>query len=344
VSAAEGDVGEPPHPRITTAFFGHDAAERVLLDAYRSGSLPHAWLIGGPKGIGKATLAYRMASFVLAHPDPAAPEVLAAQSLALADEHPVVRRVAMQGHGGLFVLERTEGETGKLRTRIAIEDVRRMLAFFGSTAGEGGWRVAIVDAVDELNNESANALLKVLEEPPRRALLVLVSHAAGRVMPTIRSRCRMLALRPLSVGETAQAAAAALGRAVEEPAIVTAAEAADGSAARALMLLHGPALALRTRILDLVGQLPLPDARALHALGDALAGTEPTTLAAFVDTVNAWLETSLHRAPADPDRLVRLATAWEKINTAARDAHEYNLDRKPLVFNVFGLLAEATRG
>jgi DNA polymerase-3 subunit delta' len=235
------------------------------------------------------------------------------------------------------------GENGKLRTRIAVDDVRKSVAFFGSTAGEGGWRVAIIDSVDELNKESANALLKVLEEPPRRALLLLVSHTPGRVLATIRSRCRVLTLRPLSSGDTAQAAAAAIGRAPDEPELVAAAEAAEGSPARALTLLEGPALALRQRVLDLIGQLPAPDPRALHALGDALAGTEPKTLATFLDTINAWLAGRLRSAPQDARRLARFALAWERINTAARDAHEYNLDRKPLVFSVFGWLGEAAR-
>src|SRR5690606_38601131 len=116
------------------------------------------------------------ARFILAHPDPHAQEVAAATSLAVAEDHPVVRRVAAQAHGDLFVLERTENDKGVMRQAIAVEDVRRAVNFFGTTAGEGGWRIAIVDAVDELNSSSANALLKVLEEPPERSLLLLVSH------------------------------------------------------------------------------------------------------------------------------------------------------------------------
>jgi DNA polymerase III subunit delta' len=349
MSEAESDDSAARPPRATTVLFGHAAAERTMLDAYRGENLPHAWLIGGPPGIGKATLAYRMARFVLARPDPAASEVRTAQSLALPDDHPVLRRVAAQGHTGLLVLERTVGDTGKLRTRIAVDHARKTVPFFGSTAGEGGWRIAVIDSVDELNAPSANALLKILEEPPQRAMLLLVSHAPGRVLPTIRSRCRMLTLRTLSSADVARAAAAALDRAADDPDLVAAAEAADGSVARALVLLEGPALALRRRILDLMGQLPDPDPRTLHALGDALAGTEPTTLIAFLDTVNAWLAERLARPPQDLSRndlsrLARVAGAWEKINAAGRDAYEYNLDRKPLVFNVFGWLAEATRG
>ena len=343
-NTSDADAAEPSHPRATTVLFGHDGAERTLLDAYRGGRLPHAWLIGGPPGIGKATLAYRMARFVLAHPDPHAPAVQSAPSLALPDDHPAVRRVAAQGHPDLLVLERTVGDTGKLRTRIAVDDVRQSVTFFCSTAGEGGWRVALIDSVDELNDESANALLKVLEEPPRQALLLLVSHAQGRVLPTIRSRCRLLMLRPLSAADVARGAAAALGRAADEPDVQEAAALADGSIGQALTLLEGSALALRKRVVELLNRLPNVDPRALHALGDALAGTEPKTLAIFVDTVNAWLSARLSQGPQEAGRMARIAAAWDKINRAGRDANEYNLERRPLVFNVFGWLAEAARG
>src|SRR6185312_7216182 len=182
--------------------------------------------------------AYRMARFMLAHPDPHAQDVQRATSLDVGADHPVARRIAAQAQGDLLVLVRTINEkTGKLRQDIQVDDVRRTVTFFGSTAGEGGWRIAIVDSVDELNNEGANALLKVLEEPPRRALLLLVSHSAARVLPTIRSRCRLLALRPLQASEVARAAAAAIGEGAETADIEAAAAVADGSVQRALALL-----------------------------------------------------------------------------------------------------------
>jgi len=344
MTAPESERDEAPPPRMTGVLFGHGGAEAALLAAYRSGQIPHAFLLVGPKGIGKATLAYRMARFVFAHPDPAAPEVRAATSFAVDREHPVARRMAAQAQGDLLVLERTLNDRGVLRQQIAVEDVRRSVAFFGATAGEGGWRIAIVDAVDELNRAGANALLKVLEEPPQRALLLLVCHSASRVPPTLRSRCRVMNLRPLPQADVAAALAAAMGRSADDPQIEAAATAADGSVARALAFLDEDALALRRRALDELDRLPALDANALHALGDALAGTDPQPLAAFVDTVNAWLARRLDRDPTEIGRLARLAEAFERINRAARDAETYNLERKPLVFNVFGLLAEATGG
>ena len=345
MSDADAEGVEPRAPRETTVLHGQAEAERALLEAYRGRRFHHAWLIAGPAGIGKATLAYRMARFVLAHPDPRTPAVQRATSLQVEADHAVARRIAAQAHGDLLVLERTINEkTNKLRQDIQVDDVRRTVTFFGSTAGEGGWRVAIVDAVDELNREGANALLKVLEEPPRRAVLLLVSHSAARVLPTIRSRCRLLALRPLLATEVARAAATAIGEDAEAANIKAAAAVADGSVRRALALLDGEALDLRSRITALLEQLPAVDPRALHALGDRLYGSDPATLAAFVDTVNAWLSARLSSGEPDRARIARVAEVWERVNCSARDVETFNLERKPLVFNVFGWLAEASRG
>jgi DNA polymerase-3 subunit delta' len=345
MSAAEveDDVETAP-PRETLELFGHAESEQILLEAYRSGRIPHAWLITGPPGIGKATLAYRLARFVLAHPDPAAPEVQSARTLAVDPEHVVARRIAARGQGDLLILERTLNDKGKLRQDIAVEDVRRSVSFFGSTAGEGGWRLAIVDSVDELNASGANALLKVIEEPPRRTLLLLVSHARGMVLPTIRSRCRLLVLRPLSAADVARGVASALGREAGDREVQEASALAEGSIGRALNLLDGPALALRRRVVTLLDALPRVDPQALHALGDAMAGVDPQPLATFTDTINAWLSARLADGHQETSRLARLAEAWDKINATARDVEVFNLERKPLVFSVFGLLADMARG
>jgi DNA polymerase-3 subunit delta' len=336
-------VDDDPHPRTSTELFGHADAERTLLEAYRSGRVPHAWLIGGESGIGKATLAFRFARFVLAHPDPSAPAVQKATSLAVSSDDAVVRRVA-QAHSDLLVVERVINEkTDKLYTQIRVDDVRKTVPFFGSTAGEGGWRVAIVDSVDEMAREGENALLKVLEEPPPRALLLLIAHSPGRVLPTIRSRCRTLMLRPLDVGNVARAVAVATGRSTDDAEIVAAAEAAGGSAGRALRFVESDALELRQQLIGLLDRLPQVDQRALHALGDKIAGTDIEKLGAFVETINAWLSSRLASGSQETARLAHIADAWEKINNAARDAEAFNLDRKPFVFSVFGELAAAAR-
>jgi DNA polymerase-3 subunit delta' len=343
-AARESAPVEAPPPRETAVLFGHAEAERTLIDAYRGGRIHHAWLIGGPPGVGKATLAYRMARFVLAHPDPTAPAVQAARALTLDPGHPVARRVAVQAQGDLLVLERTASDSGALRTVITVDQVRRTVGFFGSTAGEGGWRICLVDTADELQYPSAsNALLKVLEEPPPRCLFLLVSDRPGRLLATIRSRCRRLTLRTLDAADVARAAAAALGGAPDDAEIVQAAAAADGSVTRALTLLGGASLALRQKVVDLLAGLPAVDPNALHALGDTLGRADAGAFETFVDTLRDWLSARLSSGLQDPGRLARLAEVWDKLNRAASDVEVYHLERKPMVFAVFGLLAEAAQ-
>jgi len=332
-------------PRETVELFGHEEAEATLLTAYRGGRIPHAWLIGGAKGIGKATLAYRMARFVLAHPDTAAAAVQTARTLAVDAADPVARQIASGSHGSLLALERSVNDKGVKRTVITVAETRETIAFFGSTAAAEGWRVCIVDTVDELNANAANALLKILEEPPQRSLFLLVSHAPARVLATIQSRCRKLALRPLSPHNVALAVAASTGQGADDAGVSEAATAAEGSVARVLTLLGGDALGLHQRTQALLESLPHVDQRALHALGDALGGQDRTAVAAFMDTIDRWMSERLQVADANANlpRLARLAEVWEKVTHAARDTEAFNLERKPLVFSVFGLLADVAR-
>lgn len=343
MKAQTGDERESPTPRQTTALFGHADAEQTLLDAYRSGKIAHAWLIGGPRGIGKATLAYRMARFVLANPKAEMPAVARATTLAVAGDNAVARQVASGAHGGLLTLERTANDRGVLRTVITVDESRETISFFGSTAAVDGWRVCVVDTVDELNANAANALLKVIEEPPARSLFLLVSHAPARVLATIRSRCRKLTLRPLGEIDVIRAAALASGRSEADPELIAAAAAGEGSVGQVLDRLGGETLGLQQQTAALLAALPQLDPRALHALGDKLGLNDRVALAAFIDTVERWMSERLHGEGATLPRLARLAEVWDNVARAARDTADYNLERKPLVFSVFGMLAEATR-
>jgi DNA polymerase-3 subunit delta' len=347
MSPRQTDETGAPHPRETFTLQGHRDAEAALLNAYRSGRIPHAWLIGGAQGIGKATLAYRMARFVLTHRNPLAPDVQRAVTLQVDANDPVARQIAAGAHGGLLTLQRSFNDKGVMRTVITVDETRETIAFFGSTAAVEGWRICVVDTVDELNPNAANALLKILEEPPQQSLFLLISHSPARVLATIQSRCRKLSLRPLSQADVIAAAARASGIAPNDPALAEAAAASEGSVARALMLLGGDSLKLQQRTAALLATLPRVDPRELHALGDALGSSDRVALAAFVDSIDLWVAERL-RAPnldanANLPRLARLAEVWEKIARAARDTQDYNLERKPLVFAVFAMLAEATR-
>ena len=227
-----------PEPRANPLLLGHEAAEATLLEAMRSGRMHHAWLITGPDGVGKATLAYRFARRLLARMP------TGEQTLALEPTHPVFRRVAAGAHADLHTVERAYDEKRRrMRTQIAVEDVRRISAFMSLTPAEGGWRVAIVDGAEEMNQSSANALLKILEEPPRRAILLLVCGAPGRLLPTIRSRCRRLRLDPLGQEAMDRLLAAYLPdvAADERGRLATVAE---GSPGRALLLAEDQGLAI----------------------------------------------------------------------------------------------------
>lgn len=343
MAGAEEDTSDIPHPRAADALTGHTTAEAALLDAYRSGRMPHAILMGGPPGIGKATLAYRLARFILAHPDPSSGDVARATSLALGPDHPVFRRVAAGTHGGLLSLERSADDKGKLRTAIVVDQVRETIPFFGATADIGGWRICIVDAVEELKSpEAPNALLKILEEPPPRSLFLLVSHAPGRVLPTIRSRCRLLNLRPLTDEDVRRVAAMLSGRSVDDPHVAAAAQAGEGSVARALMLLSGDALGLHGRVGELLERLPDLDDLALHALADAMGAADRIALQVVSDRIGTWLERRLENGVGNEPlgRLAHLSQVWEKVSHSLRDAEIYNLERKPVMFSVFGLLRD----
>ena len=243
------------------------------------------------------------------------------------------------------MLERVINEqTGKLYTVIRVDDVRRTVSFFGSTAGEGGWRIAIVDAVDDLQREGANALLKVLEEPPARTLLLLVSHAPGRELPTIRSRCRRLLLRPLDAADVARAVAAATGRDADERGSAGSGRRRRRQRRRAR---SACSTARRWRCASACSSCsrscPIPiRARCMRSATRSAAASRRRSPPSWT-----WSMAGCRRGStatrAQVPRMARVAEAWEKVNRAAREVETYNLERKPLVFAVFGVLAEAAR-
>ncbi len=330
-----------PHPREHGVFVGHAEAEASVLRAWQSGRLPHAFLIGGPEGVGKATIAYRIARFVLAYPEP---DKQPRQDLSVAEDHPVSRQVAALSHPDLLVLRRVMNEESKkLYTEIRVGDVRRIVSFFGSTPAFGGYRVCIVDSIEEMNPSGLNALLKLVEEPPAKSIFLIISHAPGRVMATIRSRCQRMRLNPLSTEEVSRAVTALAARMPELPhaQIPDAAAASGGSVRRALELLLGEGLEVRSLSTEMLEHLPSVDPAKLHTLGDHLKGDQE--LAVFTETIEDWLAVQATRQNQPPARLARYAETWEKVRRAAIDTDAYRLERKPFVFQIFAMLADATR-
>jgi DNA polymerase III subunit delta' len=335
---------DAPHPRETFAFVGHAEAERALLDALKSNRLPQAYIIGGEPGIGKATLAWRLARFVLAHPDLAAAS--AAQSLAVDPNHPAARKIAALSHGNVFLLRREWNEKTKRHfSEIRVDDVRQATQMFQRFAGGEGYRICIVDCADDLNRSAANALLKLVEEPPPRSLFLIVAHRPGLVLPTLRSRCRGLLLRPLSASEIVSIIER-LGEPwtdVEPGALRAVAERAQGSVSAALRLLMDDGLERDRLVSQLLDNLPALDWRAVHALADQAAGRDnEAEFDRLMASIIAWIDARLHsEAARGAERLAPLAEVWEKAAEAAREAEVMNLDKRPLILSIFADLAAA---
>ncbi|MHB1206643.1 MAG: DNA polymerase III subunit delta', partial [Rhodospirillaceae bacterium] len=279
------DEEEPsvPEPRLNPYLLGHEAAQRDYLGAWESNRLAHAWLICGLRGIGKATLAYRMARYALAQ-GAAADMFGQAPSLAMSAEDPVFRRMASGGHADFRAIEKPWADSKQLKrkTVIPVEEIRGIGTFLSMTPAEGGWRAVVIDAADEMNTNAANAVLKVLEEPPRQALLFLVAHNPDRLLPTIRSRCRRLDLRPLS-REQVQALLNRYRPDLDSSALKSLAVLADGSIGRALELADEGGVTLFRDLITLLKDVPKLSATKLHALSDqALKGDVFRTLSGLL--------------------------------------------------------------
>ncbi len=323
MSAEPDQAPETLHPRENLAFVGHDEAERALASALAGGRMHHAWLIAGPRRIGKATLAYRFARAALGA------KHAGERPLDAAADDPIVRRIAQRAHPDLFVLRRGLNErTGKPRSEITVDEARALTHFFAMAPAEGGMRVAIIDCVDDLNRNAANAILKTLEEPPPRAVLLLVCHAPGAALATIRSRCRKLQLRPLSDGEVERAAAGAttplLRLAKGRPGFAIALKAQGGEEMAAAL---ENALARLAR--DGAGAV-------LPALMERGAGDD--RLAMTLEIVSDWL-----REQAIADGGARYAQAWSELEEVRAQAEGLDMDVSHALARAAGVLDRAVR-
>lgn len=328
---------EVPHPRDVHDLSGQEAAEVAFEAARGRGRLHHAWLLTGPEGVGKATFAYRAARRLLgATPDPRH-GVLGSDP-----GHPVSRQVAARSHPDLLVLER-EGPDGKPRKVIPVDDARRLAEFFSKSPASAPHRVAIIDAADDLNVNAANAILKTLEEPPPRGVLLMVSHSPGRLLPTIRSRCRRLAFQPLGLED-----AAAFVRArtdVNEEEAFRLARMAEGAPGRALQLAAAEAIAMDDAARDLLADLPhLDEGRALLLAERFRGGEGPTQFnllfERLADRVHAL---STDRALQGIGALDRWAQAWETLQRLPREVEALNLDRTDALFTALSELRQAAQ-
>ena len=349
------------HPRSVPALIGHKRAEHMLFDAYKANRLHHAWLFAGPEGVGKATLAYRFARFLLAQNDG---HLADAETMAIAADHPAFSQVAALSHPHLLVLRRAwQPDRKRLATAVSVSDVRRLTRFFGHTAGDA-WRVVIIDRADEMNAAAANALLKNLEEPPPRCVFLMVCSAPGRLPGTIRSRSQLLRFTHLEEHELRTAIGSAFDNAeVERPdeeRVRAVLPLAHGSVRRALQLLAGGGDDLYARLIKLMHGLPDVDQQAVHELADTLGapGRQASYELFFSLAEDALARIATHAATGEgatqseepiaarlkgQPALAKWARLWETVRRTKAEADVLNLDRKNLVLGTFFQLEETAR-
>jgi DNA polymerase-3 subunit delta' len=335
----EGAVSPAENMRL----FGHADAEHFLAQSYRSGKGHHAILIEGPEGIGKATLAFRFANHVLTHPEPAeAPEEIADP-----DPNSIVSRQIASGasHNLLHLTRPVDEKTGKVKSAITVDEVRRAGKFFSQTSGTGNWRIVIVDPADDLNRNAANAILKILEEPPKRALFLVLTHAPGKLLPTIRSRCLPLQLKPLAP-DALRDAMTNLGFDLSGANAQKVLASADGSVSEALKLINYGGLDIMTAFETILNGQEPAIRKDMHKLAEVLAAKDSETIFDFFSAlVTGYVMGEARKAARDGDidRADRFARLSSGVTERISVAQAYNLDRKQTVLMILDDLRAASR-
>ncbi|MCO6186070.1 DNA polymerase III subunit delta' [Rhizobium sp. L1K21] len=342
MSGHEGHIldGAIP-PEANPALYGHDEALKFLSTAYRSGKSHHALLIEGPEGIGKATLAFRFANHVLANPVAhQAPLEIGPPDLNSLEYRQIV---AGASHSLIHLTRPEDAKTGKLRTEITVEEVRRLGRFFGQTSGNDNWRIVIVDPADDMNRNAANAILKMLEEPPKRAMFLVISHAPGKLLPTIRSRCLPIRLKPL-VEADLEAALKNLGFEIEPAMREALLREAGGSVSEALKLVNYGGLEMLMALHEAASTGGPSARKAMHKIADALSARDNDTLFSFFSQAVlhrmevAARQNALSGALANSDRIsARVSELRQKLTVSAA----YNLDKKQTALSMIETYCES---
>lgn len=318
----------PLHPRLCRRLVGHEAASDQFERAFRAGTPHHAWLLSGAKGIGKASLAHMLTRRVLS---------------VGTDSARTASWLAVRSHPDFRVLELSVSDTntGKLKSEISVEDVHSFTGFFGRTSGQGSWRVGLVDCADDLNRESANALLKLVEEPPERSLIFIINHEPGRMLRTLRSRCLRLPLKRLSAGQVVECLfELPLEEKLAEEEAKNAAELCDGSPGRALELLQSTG-AQAFRAMTAARQL---DAATRHSIGALFSNkaTLNSDYRVFMDLALRWVWDRALGMPASRSGL-EMAQLSSALLRRRGEVESYNLDRRTAVLDALSSIQDALK-
>lgn len=371
------DSEEALIPRNTLELVGHEHAEQLFLDAFNAEKIHHAWMITGPNGIGKATLAYKMARFLLNNPpeDDQGPglfgdvlEKIELTSIETDLESQSNHLINAGSNPDLMVIERTEDpKTGKMRNNILVDDVRKINEFFHKTSSEGGWRVAIVDTADEMNRNAANAILKILEEPPKNSILIILAHAPGRLLPTIKSRCRMLPLKPLK-SQTVKEILLKNYPDKEENIIDGYVALSNGSPGYAISLIEHQGLKVYREILGLLSTMPNINVPLMHDFAAAITTKKSgDTFLLFSEMLSQFISRMVrHVSYLNTDHthnikealteefnlmeelgaiipLDQWASLWEKISEKMKVTDQLNMDRKQTVIDILNMINAALK-
>lgn len=341
-----------PHPRAHNQLVGHAAQQTLVLESFYSGKMPHAWLISGPKGVGKATFAYRMAAFLCSH----IPSSQHASTIQVSAADPIVKHIAQGSSGDILVLE--ENETGT----IAVEEVRKIGHFLHLTASHSPYRIVIIDSADALNNNAANALLKLLEEPPSNCFFFLISHMPGTLLPTIRSRCRMLPMHiqpELEALEIVTTHCPTLSKEQAAKLLVL----AEGMAGKAITFYHHKTLDYYQELLAILSILPGHNTQAEYKLAEYHAAKANISAWENFNMLLSRILTFMVKQSAkvplkgvlpEEEMLVRTLgpqstldtwlELWEKVSLTIEEAARANLDLKQVTLIVFDTIHKSITG
>ncbi len=341
-------------PRSNPVLFGHEKAEQILLEGWKNNSLHNSWLFSGVEGIGKATLAYRFARFLLSADENRREEY---KSLDVGNGNQVFRLVAKDSHPDLKVLERDFTETDRKKVLkaikdgeamssdelkglkksafIRVDDVRTINEFLSKKSSNDGWRVVIVDSVDDMNASSANAVLKILEEPPHKAIMILISHNPNRLLPTIKSRCAKLNLQPLDENTVASLLRRYRPELTEKT-VKGLSHICSGSIGKAINYADNDALSGYEKLENIVAAGKNFKLADLTAFCDAAVASEDS----YYLTQELVLKYIAEHIKNSRD-IEAMAAVWEKSIKMFDEVERLNMDKKQVLLNVIYSICKA---